>query len=261
MIYRRSLGLLAVLALSACSPAIPDSAPDPGRGVGFNDYDSYAAQKARDAQLAGGPAVPAAPVVSSERLPQAGSATPAAAGNVASASAEGDVAAETMAALGASDQRAAAANSGVVPLEASPSNPAPQTVENAAGISRENDFNAVGAERSIEGDKARIEANRAQYQVVEPTAIPARSGGSEPNIVAYALAANHPVGTQVHRRININAGNRYAKNCAKYPSPDKAQEDFLAQGGPERDRMGLDPDGDGYACAWNPAPFRKAVGG
>jgi hypothetical protein len=23
----------------------------------------------------------------------------------------------------------------------------------------------------------------------------------------------------------------------------------------------LDPDGDGYACAWTPVPFRKAVGG
>jgi hypothetical protein len=260
MIYRRPLGLLAVLALAACSPAIPDSgAPDPGAGVGFNDYDSYAAQRARDAQLAGG-VVPAAPVVSSERLPQADAST-ASAASASTGSAEGDIASETMAALGAGESRAAAVNSGVVPLEASPSNPPPQTVENAAGISQENDFNAVGAERSIEGDKARIEANRAQYQVVEPTAIPARSGGSEPNIVAYALAASHPVGTQVHRRLNINAGNRYAKNCAKYPSPDKAQEDFLAQGGPERDRMGLDPDGDGFACSWDPAPFRKAVGG
>lgn len=260
MIYRRPLGLLAVLALAACSPAIPDSgAPDPGAGVGFNDYDSYAAQRARDAQLAGG-VVPAAPVVSSERLPQADAST-ASTASVSTGSAEGDIASETMAALGAGESRAAAVNSGVVPLEASPSNPPPQTVENAAGISQENDFNAVGAERSIEGDKARIEANRAQYQVVEPTAIPARTGGSEPNIVAYALAASHPVGTQVHRRLNINAGNRYAKNCAKYPSPDKAQEDFLAQGGPERDRMGLDPDGDGFACSWDPAPFRKAVGG
>ena len=26
----------------------------------------------------------------------------------------------------------------------------------------------------------------------------------------------------------------------------------------ERDRMGLDPDGDGFACAWDPAPFRLA---
>ena len=49
--------------------------------------------------------------------------------------------------------------------------------------------------------------------------------------------------------------------CAKYSSSDLAQSDFLAQGGPRRDRLGLDPDGDGFACAWNPQPFRAAVGG
>ena len=31
-------------------------------------------------------------------------------------------------------------------------------------------------------------------------------------------------------------------------------------GGPERDQFGIDPDGDGYACSWDPSPFRKAVG-
>ncbi len=49
------------------------------------------------------------------------------------------------------------------------------------------------------------------------------------------------------------------RNCAKYGSPDLAQMAFLSKGGPKRDRMGLDPDGDGYACSWDPAPFRQAV--
>mgnify|MGYP000454045377 CR=1 FL=1 len=48
--------------------------------------------------------------------------------------------------------------------------------------------------------------------------------------------------------------------CAKYASADLAQEDFLQRGGPERDRKGLDPDGDGYACNWDPTPFRAAAG-
>ncbi|NDH39999.1 MAG: hypothetical protein EBY45_06195 [Gammaproteobacteria bacterium] len=29
---------------------------------------------------------------------------------------------------------------------------------------------------------------------------------------------------------------------------------------PERDPMGLDPDGDGFACGWDPEPFRLAFG-
>ena len=45
----------------------------------------------------------------------------------------------------------------------------------------------------------------------------------------------------------------------RYASPDKAQQDFLAKGGPDRDRLGVDPDGDGFACSWDPRPFRTAL--
>ena len=30
-------------------------------------------------------------------------------------------------------------------------------------------------------------------------------------------------------------------------------------GGPERDRNALDPDGDGYACGWDPSVYRAAA--
>jgi hypothetical protein len=43
------------------------------------------------------------------------------------------------------------------------------------------------------------------------------------------------------------------------PTQDAAQEAFLAAGGPERDRNNLDPDGDGFACWWDPEPFRRAM--
>jgi hypothetical protein len=35
----------------------------------------------------------------------------------------------------------------------------------------------------------------------------------------------------------------------------------LARGGPDKDPRGLDPDGDGFACGWDPAPFLLAEGG
>ncbi|MEQ9673592.1 MAG: hypothetical protein RLO10_03940, partial [Roseovarius indicus] len=66
---------------------------------------------------------------------------------------------------------------------------------------------------------------------------------------------------KIYSRIGINKQSRFERNCAKYSSADRAQIDFLANGGPNRDKMGLDPDGDGYACGWNPAPFRIAVNG
>ncbi|SLN39805.1 hypothetical protein ROG8370_01655 [Roseovarius gaetbuli] len=242
---RLILGSVALAALTACAPAVPDS----GAGVGFQDYSQYQREKAaRDAALAGS-ALPAPNAVSSEPLgaipPGATSAQPGA-----------DVAADARAAL-----QATAANSGQPILQASPSNPAPEGVMNSAGISRENSFEAVGEQRSIEDDASRIAQNRAQYQVIAPEAVGNRPGDVGPNIVAYALATKHPVGTLVYRRVGINKTGKFERNCAEYASPDLAQVEFLKRGGPERDRLGLDPDGDGYACGWNPAPFRKAVGG
>jgi hypothetical protein len=236
---------VALVALAACSPRIPDSAA----GVGFNDYNEYQAQQEAQA-TAGVTPIPPAGAVSNEPLQPVGVGTPLSAINE-----QQTIAQETTAAL------AATRTSTTTPVEASPTNPAPQTVSNATGISVENDFEAVDNVRSIESDAALIERNRAQYQVVQPTALPQRTNDTRPNIVAYALSTSHPVGTKIYTRVGINKDARFARNCAEYGSPDRAQQDFLAKGGPNRDRMGLDPDGDGYACNWNPAPFRNAVNG
>ena len=48
------------------------------------------------------------------------------------------------------------------------------------------------------------------------------------------------------------------KACARYPSPEAAQQAFLSSGGPKRDPKNLDPDGDGFACYWDPTPFQQA---
>ncbi|MET4103198.1 hypothetical protein ABIE58_002637 [Roseovarius sp. MBR-78] len=248
---RLTLGFLAMAALAACSPAIPDSGAtvDSGSGVGFKDDTTYQREKAaREAALAG-EALPPSGAVSSEPLDATGGATAAARDPEVAG-----IAAEARAALDA-------AGSEADPVQASPSNPPPAVV-NGVGISRENSFDAVGSERSIEEDAARIARNRAQYEVIQPEAIGARPGDVGPNIVDYALATKHPVGTQIYDRGGIGAigaAGRHERNCAGYASPDLAQLDFLGKGGPERDRMALDPDGDGYACGWNPAPFRRAV--
>lgn len=246
------LGGVALVVLASCSPRVPDS----GAGVGFGDYDEYQQQQAaRDAALAagGGTGTLASPsTISSQPLDATGGAN-------AAADTGQSVAAQTRAALSASaDAEQTAANSGVPVVNASPNNPAPSQY-NTAGISDENDFESVESRRSIESDAQRIERLRAQYQVAEVEALPVRQGDSA-NIVQYALTSKHPAGAQIYRRIGINKENRYRRNCAGYASPDLAQIEFLEKGGPKRDRMGLDPDGDGYACAWDPEPFRKARG-
>ncbi len=237
----------ALAALAACQPATPD---DSNFGVGFDQ--TFDAQRAnRDAALTTG--VPIAPGVSAQPLPAPGSAE--------------ETAAQTAAILASTGQTgdpeglaAASANSGVPPLNASPGNPVPSAVLDAGtGISQENNFDAVSGQRSIESDAARIAANRAQYQVIQPQALPERVT-SEPNIVAYALSTNHPVGTKVYSRSGFNAANRYNRSCSQFRHQDQAQLAFLAAGGPERDRQGMDPDGDGYACTWDPSVFRNTGG-
>ena len=93
----------------------------------------------------------------------------------------------------------------------------------ATGISEETNFDAVSAERSIESDAELIAQNRARYKLIEPEALPPRTGGSEPNIVQYALSSNHPLGTRVYSRSGFNAEARFQRNCAGYTSPDQAQ--------------------------------------
>ena len=239
---RVSMIALALVGLAACTTTIPDS----GAGVGFDN--SIEAHRAREAALAGSALPPPAAVSSEVLSPAAGvPSTPP------PASSSQDAILEASSSLDASS-----ANSGVAPVQASPSNPAPVALNNP-GLSDENDFQAVSNRQSIESDAQRIAQNRSQYQVIEPTALPSRSGASGgPNIVAYALQTSHPRGTRLYNRTGLNLAARSQRSCRGYASPDRAQIDFLAKGGPQRDRMTLDPDGDGYACSWDPQPFRAA---
>jgi N-acetyl-anhydromuramyl-L-alanine amidase AmpD len=44
--------------------------------------------------------------------------------------------------------------------------------------------------------------------------------------------------------------------CSDFRTTDLAQDWFLTNGGPDRDRSRLDPDGDGFACNWSPERYR-----
>lgn len=264
---RAFLSGCALVAMAACQPAIPDSAA----GVGF-DNQNLSPRPVRNNRTVTS-AIPPADAVSEEALlapapvrtarvatqPPVASPAP-----VTSPAPQPRVrTAPAPVATGEDTPRVRQAGApqttedGIV--HASPSNPAPTVVTNA-GISDENDFEAVGARRSIEDDAQRLQANRQNYQVIAPTALPERTE-TAPNVVQYALSTRHPVGTKLFRRLGLNTKARYEKACAAFPSSGEAQAAFLAKGGPKRDRLGVDPDGDGYACDWNPEIYRKAARG
>lgn len=263
----RSLILLtsAGLVLAACTQRVPDS----GSGVGFGDYTQYELNQARNqGALTGGvagaqPGLPPPTAVTSGAIP---SSDLAAAGIGGGGNAP----------MAAPMNQGAAVGNFQVPqdptratgIEASPSNVAPTLVGvgtapasgSSTGISDEQDFDAVASRESIESDAIRRQQQAAQYQVIAPTALPSAPASTGPNIVEYALNAPNRRGQEWYSRSIFSSQARFERNCLRYRSPDEAQRDFLSRGGPERDPLGIDPDGDGFACGWDPAPFRAAVG-
>ncbi|MEM8592916.1 MAG: hypothetical protein AAGF13_10355 [Pseudomonadota bacterium] len=226
--------IAAVFGLAACQPPVPNSGPiDTGRGVGFGTADDFRAQQAaRDRELQRAIVDDQTAAAVDAVIPGPVDVTTLGQEPAAGASETDELVADASAAIDRSVQP-----------------------ERSGEISDEQDFGAVSERESIESDAARIAANREQFQVIQPTEVPTRTNAG-PNIVQYALSTTNIVGQQVHRRSGLSGQNRFLRNCAEYASADQAQQDFLARGGPERDRRGLDPDGDGFACGWDPAPFR-----
>lgn len=236
---------VAALLLAACTPTTSDTGP----GVGFTDYNSYVRGAA--------PAPAGAPVT----VPPPGGAFDPAAAAAAIDRAQGTAPVATLpATLPPATPVPATVDSTTRPRGGAPAGIKEESgeVQSHAGISDEQDFNAVSARETIESDKERIERNRAEYVVVQPKDLPQRPGDTGPNIVEFALATKHAPGVQMYKRSGLGIRDVNAA-CAKYASSDQAQQDFLAKGGPDRDRLGVDPDGDGFACSWDPRPFRTAL--
>ena len=244
----RFAALAAFCFVAACGGSVPDSNPYAGQGVGFGSPERLAAQRAaRNAALE----APLASAVPEEQV----------------------IASETLGVLNAT--RTAAPLSAVPPVQETQvvqAAPVLQTAPVAAapvagapvsnpGISDEQNFDAVASRETIESDAERLARQREAYAVVQPQALPERPGSTGADIVGYALSTTNRVGEQVYRRSGTTSDTRFQRACARYTTSDQAQEAFLRAGGPRNDRQGLDPDGDGFACYWDPTPFRAARGG
>jgi len=224
---------LPVLALAACEPTVPDS----GAGVGFGDYQTYLAQ--REAELSGqSPGLQVQPKIASTpqspvpvQDPGAGTAAVGAPMNAMDPAAMTNVApvagGEGEGALGA---QALAALAATAPDGAPATEPAP-VADMAAPV---------------------VTPAPAVAPVIAPV-----QGAAGPNLAAYALAATNAPGQSVYGRSGLHMVSS-DKACAKYVSPDLAQMAFLENGGPQKDPGNLDPDGDGFACGWDPRPFQTA---
>ncbi len=110
-------------------------------------------------------------------------------------------------------------------------------------------------QQKIDAAKAQrdLDAARSQLVVVQPTSVPNETAGV--NIALFAAQSTNAVGERVYSR-NVGARVSGLGSCGRYRDPDAAQRAFLAAGGPQVDKLGLDPDGDGFACSWDPSPYR-----
>lgn len=266
----------AALGLAACAPQVPES----GSGVGFGDYNSYvrSAQPVPNAplnpmagQTAAAPMTGFSPANAAAAIDRATGAVPASSPMTSTAPMAMAPASMTPMPMAPAPMAStlAAAPMETVALDANGQRPrgnAPAGIQEESGemaalhasISDENDFEAVKSRETIQSDKARIERNKSQYTIDQPGALPTRNGGTEVSAaIQFALSTTHPVGTPMYKRSSLKFKSPDAA-CRKYGSDIEAQEEFLAAGGPERDRRGTDPDGDGFACGFDPAPFRAA---
>ena len=268
-----------LLLFAACGPTTP-----PPRGVGFNNYEAYQQERARREAALSAPRTAVVPP------PQVNTVvTPATPTPIPAPTPEGEIPSSDLAAagIGTGVVTTPQAGTGTSPVstpqapvitptttgptttaqngrtggvEASPNNAPPPLAGNPSGISDEQNFDAVSGRETIESDAQRRAAQAAARQEVQPTAVPQRPQSTGPNIVEYAINAPNVKGQEWYSRSLLSSESRFQRNCAAYGSPDEAQRDFLLRGGPERDRLGIDPDGDGFACGWDPAPYKRAAG-
>ncbi len=229
----RSALAASALALAACAPPVPDSRA----GVGFQNYSDYNSYRAARENELRAESLPAPAPVTTSRV-----------------GADAPITSDTLSQAGiGAPSSTATATASVAPAQGR----VVAVPENDPNISDEQNFAAVADRQTIESDAERLRAQREAYEVIAPTALPTRSGPEGPNIVKFALTTRNAVGQKAYSRSALSGSARYQRNCAQYASPDLAQEDFLRTGGPERDKLGIDPDGDGFACAWDPTPFRR----
>lgn len=254
--FRAVLVMCSLPLLSACVVAVPDS----GAEVGASGLSQFEIDRARREAALSGPIVRTTqgivPPNAANVLPIPSSGVPQQGTTIA----PGELQAAGIGTSPTTPTAAPTAITGADPLRTQGVQASPENVQIlSSGISSEQDFSAVSDERDRAADAALREQQQAVRIDIAPEALPER-GNVGPNIVEYALNAPNARGQEWYSRSILTTQARFQRNCASYRSPDDAQRDFLARGGPERDPRGIDPDGDGFACGWDPAPFRLAVG-
>ncbi|MDK8872131.1 hypothetical protein [Paracoccus sp. SSJ] len=112
------------------------------------------------------------------------------------------------------------------------------------------------AQAPTAADIAGTPAKKQPAQAAVPAA-PVRAQAAPPSLLRYAQQETQAPGTRKYQRSG-GSESAAARACRSYGSADAAQSAFIAAGGPVIDPGGLDPDGDGFVCGWDPRPLRQS---
>ena len=112
------------------------------------------------------------------------------------------------------------------------------------------------AQQNIDKEKAAKKLEDAKKERIEIEIDNSFNFTDYVNVAKFARDTKNNKGEKIFTRLSFSIYNNW-NECSKFKTRDEAQRKFLKEGGPYKDIFNLDPDGDGFACDWDPEIYRK----
>ena len=112
------------------------------------------------------------------------------------------------------------------------------------------------AQQNIDKEKAAKKLEDARKERIEIEISNSSNSSGYVNVAKFARDTKHNKGEKIFTRLSFSIYDNW-NECSKFKTKDEAQRKFLKDGGPYKDRFNLDPDGDGFACEWDPEVYRE----
>ena len=111
-------------------------------------------------------------------------------------------------------------------------------------------------QQNIDKEKAAKKLEDARKERIEIEIDNSSNFSDYVNVAKFARDSKNKKGEKIFTRLSFSIYDNW-NECSKFKTKDEAQRKFLKDGGPYKDRFNLDPDGDGFACDWDPEIYRK----
>ena len=111
-------------------------------------------------------------------------------------------------------------------------------------------------QQNIDKEKAAKKLEDARKERIEIEVDNSTNFSDYVNVAKFARDTKNKKGEKIFNRVSFSIYDNW-NECSKFNTKDEAQRKFLKDGGPYKDRFNLDPDGDGFACDWDPEIYRK----